>query len=133
MPASVVDERGVMAHVSDREVDSLCPYCGVGCQLTFHIERDKILFVDGRDGPANRGRLCVKGRFGFGYVHHPGRLTVPLIRKEGVPRHALDQVDPSEPWTHFRPASWDEALDRAAAGLLSIKRTAGTGALAGFG
>ncbi len=55
----------------DREVDSVCPYCGVGCQLTYQIKDDKLLFVDGRDGPANQNRLCVKGRFGFDYVHHP--------------------------------------------------------------
>ena len=75
-----------------------------------------ILYVDGRDGPANHNRLCVKGRFGFDYVHHPHRLTKPLIRKAGVPKDADDQVDPANPWTHFREATWDEALDVAAGG-----------------
>ena len=75
----------------------------------------------GKDGPANHERLCVKGRFGFDYVHHPDRLTEPLIRKDGVPKSADDEIDPANPWTHFREATWDEALERAAAGLLEIR------------
>ena len=55
----------------------------------------------GRDGPANENRLCVKGRFGFDYVHHPHRLTKPLIRKEGVPKHADDRIDPAQPVDPF--------------------------------
>jgi formate dehydrogenase major subunit len=117
----------------DREVASVCPYCGVGCQLTFAVKDERIVGVEGRDGPANRGRLCVKGRFGFDYVHHPQRLTVPLIRKEGVAKQAGEPVDPANPFTHFREASWDEALDLAAAGLARIRDTHGGGALAGFG
>src|SRR5437660_511192 len=76
---------------------------------------------------------CVQGRFGFDYVSHPHRLMQPLIRKDGVPKHAHDTVDPANPWTHFRPASWDEALDRAAAGLKTIRDRDGSKALAGFG
>ena len=133
MPRSVVDDDGVFAHRPDRTVDSLCPYCGVGCQLTFNIKQDRILSVDGRAGPANRGRLCVKGRYGFDYVHSPERLTVPLIRREGVPRSASLPIDPSDPWANFREASWDEALDLAADGLRRIRDRDGGGALAGFG
>ncbi|HEX8202388.1 MAG TPA: formate dehydrogenase subunit alpha, partial [Isosphaeraceae bacterium] len=95
--------------------------------------RDRILFVDGRDGPANHNRLCVKGRFGFDYVHHPHRLTKPLIRKPGVPKDAGDQVDPAQRFTHFREASWEEALDFAARGLVRIRAEHGPRALAGFG
>ena len=133
MPATVVDENNVLAHKADRTVDSVCPYCGVGCQLTYHIKDDKLLYVTGKDGPANENRLCVKGRFGFDYVHHKHRLTQPLIRKDGVPKHAHDTVDPSNPWTHFRVATWEEALDRAAAGLKTIRDRDGAKALAGFG
>jgi formate dehydrogenase major subunit len=133
LPASVVAESGRTIHKADRKVDTLCPYCGVGCQLTLHVEGDRILHVEGRDGPANHGRLCVKGRFGFDYVHHPQRLTTPLIRKPGVPKRADDRVDPSDPSTHFRAASWDEALDLAAAGLKRIRDAHGGRALAGFG
>ncbi|MEN3296165.1 MAG: formate dehydrogenase major subunit, partial [Burkholderiales bacterium] len=64
--------------VPDKKVDSVCPYCGVGCQLTYNIKYNRILYVEGRDGPANHARLCVKGRYGFDYAHHPQRLTVPL-------------------------------------------------------
>jgi formate dehydrogenase major subunit len=133
MPSAVLDEQGRKAREADRTVDSLCPYCGVGCQLTYHVADNRILQVEGRDGPANHKRLCVKGRFGFDYVHHPSRLTTPLVRKPGVPKHADDQVDPANPWTHFRPASWDEALDLAAAGLRRIRDRDGRRALAGFG
>jgi formate dehydrogenase major subunit len=133
MPATLVDEANVRTQFPDREVDSVCPYCGVGCQLTYHIKDDKLLYVSGRNGPANENRLCVKGRFGFDYVNHPHRLTQPLIRKDGVPKHAHDSVDPANPWAHFRPATWEEALDRAAAGLKRIRDRDGSKALAGFG
>src|SRR6266496_4242214 len=82
MPATVVDDANVRTEFPDREVHSVCPYCGVGCQLTYHIKDNRLLYVNGRDGPANQNRLCVKGRFGFDYVHHPHRLMQPLIRKE---------------------------------------------------
>jgi formate dehydrogenase major subunit len=135
MPATLVDQKNVRtpAHFADRMVDSVCPYCGVGCQLTYHIKDDKLLHVTGRNGPANENRLCVKGRFGFDYVHHRHRLTKPLIRKEGVRKRADDTVDPANPFTHFRVATWDEALDRAASGLKRIRDAHGSKGLAGFG
>ncbi|MBM3565732.1 MAG: formate dehydrogenase subunit alpha [Alphaproteobacteria bacterium] len=133
MPASVVDGKGAGHLKADRHVDSVCPYCGVGCQLRFHIRGEKIAFVTGQPGPANENRLCVKGRFGFDYVHHPHRLTKPLIRKDGVAKHAGDRVDPANPFTHFRETTWDEALARAAGGLKNIRDKFGPGALAGFG
>ena len=116
MPANLVDENGVGDVETDREVDSICPYCGVGCQITYHIRDDKVRYVSGRNGPSNENRLCVKGRFGFDYVTHKDRLTKPLIRKEGVPKVVNDDIDPATPLTHFREASWDEALDLAARG-----------------
>src|SRR5213592_4518121 len=79
--------------VADKKVDSVCPYCGVGCQLTYHVKDNAIVRVDGRDGPSNHERLCVKGRFGFDYVKHPHRLTKPLIRKPGAPKTAEFEVD----------------------------------------
>jgi len=127
MPATVRTE------FADRQVDSVCPYCGVGCQLTYHIKNDKLLYVTGKNGPANENRLCVKGRFGFDYVHNPQRLTQPMIRKEGVPKIPHEIIDPMNPWTHFRPATWEEALDKAAAGLKTIRDRDGAKALAGFG
>ena len=131
LPATVATPEGRIQ--PDRQVESICPYCGVGCQLTYNIKDDKLLFVEGRDGPANRNRLCVKGRFGFDYVHHPDRLTTPLIRRDDVPKDADAAYDPSNPLAYFREASWDEALDFASNGLKKvIDETAGTG-LAGFG
>jgi formate dehydrogenase major subunit len=114
-------------------VDSVCPYCGVGCLLTYHIRDKKIEYVTGRDGPANHGRLCVKGRYGFDYVSHPDRITQPLIRREGVAKGLTDQFDPKDPLKTFRPASWDEALDLAAQGFKTILSENGPNALSGFG
>ena len=128
MPATVTDadQRGDSADF-DREVKSVCPFCGVGCQVSLKIKDDNIKYVEGINGPANEGRLCVKGRFGFDYIHHPHRLTKPMIRRDDAPAKGLN-VDPSNPWTHFREASWDEALDKAAAGLKGRGRE-----VAGFG
>ena len=72
---------------ADKTVDSVCPYCGVGCLLTYNVKGNKILWVQGREGPANSNRLCVKGRYGFDYVQHKHRLTKPLILKPGVKKH----------------------------------------------
>ncbi len=117
----------------DKQVHSVCPFCGVGCQLTYNVKDNKILSVDGRDGPSNHNRLCVKGRYGFDYVHHKQRLTKPLIRKPGVPKHADFTMDPANPLEYFREATWEEALDLAAGKLREIRDTHGKGALAGFG
>jgi formate dehydrogenase major subunit len=117
---------------SEKTVPSVCPYCGVGCQLTYLVKDNHILQVEGRDGPANHSRLCVKGRYGFDYVHHPDRLTQPLIRREGKAKTAelLRQDQIAE---YFREASWDEALDFAAKGLKILRDTDGPASLAGFG
>jgi formate dehydrogenase major subunit len=133
MPATMVDQDNVYKGKPDRAVDSVCPYCGVGCQLTYQIKDDKIVAVEGKNGPANQNRLCVKGRFGFDYVANPQRLLKPMIRKDGVPKVPHEFIDPSNPWTHFREATWEEALDRAAGGLKKIRDRDGPQALAGFG
>jgi formate dehydrogenase major subunit len=117
----------------DREVASVCPYCGVGCQLTYHVKDNRIVRVEGRDGPANHERLCVKGRFGFDYAHHPQRLTKPLIRKPGMPKSADFTMDPADPLSVFREATWDEALELAGGTLRRIRDEHGGLALAGFG
>lgn len=147
MPVTLIDAEGRGdSATADRTVDSVCPYCGVGCQLTYHVKdepapaetetcehRARILFVEGKDGPSNQGRLCVKGRFGFDYPSHPARLTRPLIRRAGVPKGLDPDFDPANPLTHFREASWEEALDFAASGLTQLKAQHGPDALAGFG
>ncbi|MDJ0685429.1 MAG: formate dehydrogenase subunit alpha [Alphaproteobacteria bacterium] len=133
MPATQLNDAQVYTGAADKVVHSLCPYCGVGCQTEIHVKDDKILKMDGRTGPSNQNRLCVKGRFGMDYARHPNRLTKPLIRKEGVGKRWDDEVDPADPSTHFREASWEEALDVAARGLREIRDTRGKKALAGFG
>jgi len=134
MPSTLVDEHGVGdSAATDKQVDSVCPYCGVGCQLTYHLKNDEIVYVEGRNGPSNHNRLCVKGRFGFDYPRHPSRLTTPLIRREGVAKRLDPDFDPAQPLTHFREASWEEALDMAATGLITLKAEQGPQALAGFG
>ena len=133
MPAALLDEHQTRTVYADREVDSLCPFCGVGCQVTYQVKDEQIIYAEGRDGPANHNRLCVKGRFGFDYIHHPHRLTKPLVRLSTAKKDANDQVDPANPFTHFREASWEEALDIAAKGLVKIRDEKGVKALAGFG
>src|SRR5882762_546885 len=133
MPSVMLDENQTRITYPDKKVDSLCPFCGVGCQVTYEVKDEKIIYAEGRDGPANHNRLCVKGRFGFDYIHHPHRLTKPLVRLANAKKDSNDQVDPANPFTHFREASWEEALDLAAKGLVKIRDEKGVKALAGFG
>ena len=134
MEANLLDEKGVRAKVAERTVDTLCPYCGVGCQTRVHIKDNQILKVDGKDGPANANRLCVKGRFGFDYVHHPDRLKTPLIRRDDAPAKRGDvQIGREEIAAYFREATWEEALERAAGGLTAVHARDGGKAIAGFG
>ncbi|MDP6980337.1 MAG: formate dehydrogenase subunit alpha [Myxococcota bacterium] len=130
-------------------VDSVCPYCGVGCAIRYHRDtaNNRISFAEGRDSFASESRLCVKGRYGYDYATHAQRLTKPLIRVD-YPKHGLSSevrssdrrhrkpgglVDLEQVLPAFREASWDEALDLVAARLLEIKSESGSGALAGFG
>ncbi|MDO6485358.1 formate dehydrogenase subunit alpha [Shimia thalassica] len=133
MPAAVVDENqvGDMADF-DSETESVCPFCGVGCKVSLKVKDGKVKYVEGINGPANEGRLCVKGRFGFDYIHHPHRLTKPLIRREDAPAKGLN-VDPGDLSTHFREASWEEAMDMAAKGLVKLRDEHGGPSVAGFG
>ncbi|MEL7117045.1 MAG: formate dehydrogenase subunit alpha, partial [Pseudomonadota bacterium] len=126
LPATVAEETKDTKDY-DSEVRSVCPFCGVGCQIDLKVKDDKIVYVEGAPGPANENRLCVKGRFGFDYVAHPHRLTKPLVRRDDAPAKGLN-VDPANPWTHFREVTWDEALDVAANGLKGRGRE-----VAGFG
>src|SRR6056300_886639 len=128
MPATVVDEQQVGDSKDfDSETETVCPFCGVGCKVSLKVKDGKVKYVEGINGPANEGRLCVKGRFGFDYIHHPHRLTKPLIRREDAPAKGLN-VDPGNLSTHFREATWDEALDFAAGGMKGRGRE-----IAGFG
>ncbi|MEO0328295.1 MAG: formate dehydrogenase subunit alpha [Pseudomonadota bacterium] len=117
----------------DKQVDSVCPFCGVGCQTTVSVKDNKIVHVDGRNGPANENRLCVKGRFGYDYVMNPERLTKPLIRREDAPKAGDLDMRFMKTEDIFREATWEEALDRAAGGLKTILDEKGGQALCGFG
>ena len=128
MPKTLVGNQQV-----DRKVDSVCPFCGVGCLLTYNVKDEKIVSVDGRDGPANHSRLCVKGRFGFDYVHHEQRSTKPLIRKLGVPKDSHETSKPGDWSAVFREATWEEALELSAGKLVGLKKQYGHKVLAGFG
>lgn len=128
-------------------VDSVCPYCGVGCAITFHTVDNQIVQAEGRDSPVNHGRLCVKGRYGWDYPMHAQRLTKPLIRidsaypkgplssevTQSVSRRAGGVVDYAEVMPAFREASWEEALDLIGKNLGGIRDEHGGNALAGFG
>ena len=130
---ALMPAREVALTVPDKSVKSLCPYCGVGCQLTYHVKDDKILYVEGRDGPANQSRLCVKGRYGFDYSRHPQRLTVPLVRRSDAPKDGKFVMDPNNVMQVFREATWEEALALGGGGLRQIRDTHGPKSLAGFG
>jgi predicted molibdopterin-dependent oxidoreductase YjgC len=92
---------------ADRIVHTTCPYCGVGCQLDLHIRDELIFRVTGRyDNQVNYGNLCVKGRFGYDYVHASDRLTQPLMRASRA--------------EEFHPATWDSALETVATRLTDI-------------
>ncbi len=90
------------SEVPAREVKTVCPYCGCGCGVVLGVRMDRIVGVRGdRENPVNRGRLCVKGRFGHAFVRHKDRLRMPLLKRNGK----------------FEEISWDDALDAAAAGF----------------
>ena len=119
--------------VPDKKVDSVCPYCGVGCLLTYNIKDDKILFAEGRDGPANMSRLCVKGRYGFNYVNSDQRLTVPLARKQGVSKDIdPEDFDLDNIQNYFEPISWDDAIKRTTEKFKSLVQE-NLNSTAGFG
>ena len=133
MPAAVLDDNQVGDSGDfDSETKSVCPFCGVGCLVNLKVKDGKVKYVEGINGPANEGRLCVKGRFGFDYIHHDHRLTKPLIRRDDAPAKGLN-VDPGNLMTHFREATWDEALDKAAGGMANLAQAHGGRTIAGFG
>ena len=111
----------------DRSVPTTCPFCGVGCQINLNIKDDRILSVTSDfDMPPNYGQLCVKGRFGTDFVHHPTRLKTPLVRKDIQPGKPFGKARRAASLAEdYRPASWDEALDLVADQLAAIVRESG--------
>jgi predicted molibdopterin-dependent oxidoreductase YjgC len=98
------------------KTQTTCSYCGVGCQLNLVTKDNKVVGVEPVNGHSNDGLLCVKGKFGYNFINHPDRLTMPLIKKDG----------------HFVEASWDEALDLIADKVKAVKAEHGGDALAGL-
>jgi len=108
-PVGALVEKDARYRVRPWQVDKVrttCTYCGVGCQLQLHVQDGKVVSVSGvAETPPNYGSLCVKGRFGYNFIHSPERLTAPLVRENG----------------ELREASWDEALARVAERFAEIK------------
>jgi len=101
------------------QVDTTCPYCGVGCQVTLHVDRaaNRIVKVTGRELPPNDGMLCVKGRYGYDFPSSPNRLVQPMIMKNG----------------NHEPVSWEEALDYTATRIKKILCRNGPDVFSAFG
>lgn len=113
----------------DRTVHTTCPYCGVGCQVDLHIKNEMVYRVDGRfDNHVNQGKLCVKGRFGYDYIHSPDRLTRPLVRSHQVSGDQVsgDQITSSP----HQPTTWDTALNTVAQRLAEIRQKHGPDSIA---
>jgi formate dehydrogenase major subunit len=154
-PTGALTHKQVTTPIRPREtlkqVDSVCPYCGVGCAVKLHVDvaANRVVMSEGRAPSGNDARLCVKGRYGFDYASHPHRLTKPLIRRsEEYPKRPLSAAmrreddgtrgaevypDYAKSLEAFREATWDEALDLVAGKLRGIRDGHGPGALAGFG
>jgi predicted molibdopterin-dependent oxidoreductase YjgC len=108
--ALVVKDTRFDRHWEAKKVRSTCSYCGVGCQIDLQVKDGKVIKISGAENVApNYGSLCVKGRFGFNFIHSEDRLTKPLIKENG----------------EFREATWDEALDLTAKRLSEIKEQHG--------
>ena len=134
LETTLVDETGKRNElVADKKVDSVCPYCGVGCQTEVSVKDDKIIQIDGRNGPANENRLCVKGRFGFDYINHDGRITKPLIRRKDAPKKWDIRIDDKNIYDYFEETSWENAIEVSAKGLTKTFNEEGPKGLAGFG
>ncbi len=112
-----------------KEIDTTCPYCGTGCNITLHVRRNEVVRITSREDTWNEGWLCVKGRFGYKFINSPDRLKKPLIRIKDRSNslngsNGLNDI--------FREASWDEALDYIATRLNEIKAKHGADAIGGL-
>jgi predicted molibdopterin-dependent oxidoreductase YjgC len=109
-----------------KEIDTVCSYCGCGCNLTLHVRRNEIIRVSSKPETLNEGWLCAKGRFGYGFIKSPERLTKPLIRV------APKDVTSEDPLMLFREVSWEEALSHTAKRLITIKDKNGSDSVGGL-
>ncbi|MFJ5898689.1 formate dehydrogenase subunit alpha [Streptomyces sp. NPDC093064] len=116
-PTSTLQERSVVElGMPTRSVVTTCAYCGVGCSFKAELRGDELVrMVPYKDGGANEGHSCVKGRFAFGYATHPDRILKPMVRQRIT-----------DPW---REVEWDEAIRTVARGMRSIQERHGSGAI----
>jgi len=136
-----------------KEVDTVCPYCGCGCNITLHIWRNEVRRISSKEETLNEGWLCAKGRFGYGFIHSPDRLKNPLIRTapKDIPAFTIHQTNPPippftkggygginnssfilHPSSLFKEVSWEEAFDYIANRLKQIKKNFGPDAIGGL-
>lgn len=115
---------------AEREILTTCPYCGVGCNLNLHLKDDYIFRVTSPfSSVVNQGNLCVKGRFGYDFIYHPKRVTVPLVRR--TPQKAGERTQAFD-LSEWQEVTWDEALNLIADRLIKIYQRDGSGALAAY-
>jgi len=107
-----------------KEVDTVCPYCGCGCNLTLFIRRNEVIRISSKENTINKGWLCAKGRFGYEFIKSPDRLKKPLIRTE--------PKDHAANYSSFKEVEWGEALDYIASRLKEIKAKYGPDSIAGL-
>ena len=112
-PTATLIEKSIVDHgIPDRSVTTTCAYCGVGCSFNAELQGDKVVrMTPNKDGGANHGHSCVKGRFAWGYTTHKDRITTPMIRKSI-----------KDPW---QKATWDEAINYAASEIKRIQKKHG--------
>lgn len=112
---AMTEKPSIAAPAPETVVRSTCNFCGVGCQLDLHVADDTVVRITSPEPGTtlNDGNLCIKGRFSYEFIHHEDRLTTPLIRRNGV----------------LEPASWDEAIQYAAQGLMGVRDRHGPDAL----
>ena len=117
-PTGALMEKGRAYHgTTTKTVDTVCPFCGCGCILHLEVKDNQIVRVKPGESPVNHGTLCVRGSYGYDFVHSPERLTTPLIKVDG----------------EFQKASWEEAIERVAAKLERLKKEHGADSLAVLG
>ena len=133
MESNLLNENDIHTTFADTKIKSLCPFCGVGCQTEVSVKNNKIIAVNGYNGPANENRLCVKGRFGFDYVANNSRLKEPLIRIDKSTKSWDLSIEDSQIYKYFRKASWEEAIQYASNGFKNVLKNNQPSSLAGFG
>jgi NADH dehydrogenase/NADH:ubiquinone oxidoreductase subunit G len=120
---------------SFKEVDTVCTYCGCGCNITLFVRRNQVVRISSREDTINEGWLCAKGRFSYGFIHSPDRLTKPLIRTAPKDKREEATISPSPSHrlsSSFKEVSWEEALDYIAERLKQTRDNYGPDSIGGL-